>query len=192
MRALSFKDLFEQHAPFVWRVLRRHGVPERELEDAFQEVFLVVHRRLPEFEARSSLRTWIYGIAVRIALGLRRRAFMRRELLVTGPEEVSSAFDLVDSYARHEAQQWLKSALSELPRAKREVFVLYELEEMTIAETAAALGIPENTALYRLYGARKSIGAALRKRELLAATHAQPAAKRHSTWLTDKKGAISS
>ena len=192
MRALSFKDLFEQHAAFVWRVLRRHGVPERELEDACQEVFLVVHRRLPEFEARSSLRTWIYGIAVRIALALRRRAFMRRELLVTGPEEMSSAFDLVDSYARREAQEWLKHALAELPRAKREVFVLYELEEMTIAETAAALGIPENTALYRLYGARKSIGAALRKRELLAATNAQPAAKRHSTWLADKKGAISS
>jgi RNA polymerase sigma-70 factor, ECF subfamily len=183
-----FKQLFEEHSGFVWRVLRRHGVPERELEDACQEVFLVVHRRIPEFEGRSSLRTWIYGIAVRVGLGLRRKAFMRRELLVTGPEDVTSSFDVVDMYARYEAQLWLKNALAELPRAKREAFVLYELEEMTIAETATALGIPENTALYRLYGARKNIAAALRKRELRVAHNVQAGSSR---LLANKKGALS-
>jgi RNA polymerase sigma-70 factor (ECF subfamily) len=193
MSGVPFKQMFEEHSAFVWRVLRRHGVPERELEDACQEVFIVVHRRLSEFERRSSLRTWIYGIAVRVALGLRRRAFMRRELLVTGPEDVSSPFDLVDMYARYEAQRMLQSALAELPRPKREVFVLYELEGMTIAETATALGVPENTALYRLYGARKTIAANLRKRELRAAATAQSAAQdRPTPWRGDKKGAISS
>jgi RNA polymerase sigma-70 factor, ECF subfamily len=188
MTVAMFKQLFEEHAGFVWRVLRRHGVPEREVEDACQEVFLVVHRRMSEFEGRSSLRTWIYGIAVRVGLGLRRKAFMRRELLVTVPEGVTSCVDALEMYARQEAQLWLKNALAELPRAKREAFVLYELEEMTIAETATALGIPENTALYRLYGARKDIAAALRKRELRAAQKVESGPSR---WLVNKKGALS-
>jgi RNA polymerase sigma-70 factor, ECF subfamily len=188
MRETNFKQLFEEHSGFVWRVLRRHGVPEREIEDACQEVFLVVHRRLSEFEGRSSLRTWIYGIAVRVGLGLRRKAFIRRELLVTVPDEQVSPFDMADEYARQEAQVWLKNALAELPRPKREVFVLYELEEMTIAETAAALGVPENTALYRLYGARKDIASALRKRELRAANTVHAGSSR---WNANKKKAIS-
>jgi RNA polymerase sigma-70 factor (ECF subfamily) len=157
MRAVPFKELFDEHAAFVWRVLRRHGVPARELEDACQEVFLVVFRRLPEFEGRSSIRTWIYGIAVRVAIALRRRAFMRRELLRTEPPEAFTTDGPGEIYAQREAQRLLDAALGELPRPKREVFVLYELEGMTIAETAAALGVAENTALYRLYGARKEI-----------------------------------
>jgi RNA polymerase sigma-70 factor, ECF subfamily len=192
MSVLDFRQLFREHSAFVWRVLRRHGVPERELEDACQEVFLVVHRRLPEFEGRSSLRTWIYGIAVRVGLGLRRRAFMRRELLIPGPEESTAPVDSVDAaYARQQAQKWLKGALAELPRPKREVFVLYELEEMTMADTASALGIPENTALYRLYGARKDIATALRRRELQAASARNAHGQKAASWLVNKKGAAS-
>ena len=59
----EFRIPFDAHVAFVWRVLRRHGVPERELEDGCQEVFVVVHRKVAEFEGRSSVRTWIYGIA---------------------------------------------------------------------------------------------------------------------------------
>jgi RNA polymerase sigma-70 factor (ECF subfamily) len=191
MRLVPFKQLFDEHSAFVWRILRRHGVPLRELEDACQEVFLVVFRRLPEFEGRSSLRTWIYGIAVRVALGLRRRAFMRRELLSENSPDSYAPTDVFDAYAQHEVQRLLHAALLELPRAKREVFVLYELEGMTIAESADALGVPENTALYRLYGARKALAASLRKRELRAAS-GQPAASRFpARWFQAKKGAVS-
>ena len=166
MRAIPFKPLFDEHAGFVWRALRRHGVPARELEDACQEVFLVVFRRLPDFEGRSSLRTWIYGIAVRVAVGIRRRAFMHRELLGADSPETTGETDLHDDYTQREARRLLHSALAELPAPKREAFVLYELEGMTVAETAAALGVPENTALYRLYSARKAIASSLRREQL--------------------------
>src|SRR5262249_21997714 len=133
MRAVPFKQLFDEHAGFVWRALRRHGVPQRELEDACQEVFLVVFRRLPDFEGRSSLRTWIYGIAVRVAAGIRRRAFLHRELLGAESPEASGASDLLEDYAQREAQRLLHAALAELSPPKREAFVLYELEGMTVA-----------------------------------------------------------
>lgn len=164
MRAVPFRQLFDEHSDFVWRVLRRHGVPVRELEDACQEVFLVVFRRLPEFEGRSSLRTWVYGIAVRVAIAFRRRAFVRRESLSAQAPDAALESEVVDFYAQRDAQLLLHAALSELPRPKREVFILYELEGMTVAETGAALGVPENTALYRLYAARKIVAASLRRR----------------------------
>ena len=65
--------IFREHAPYVWRVLRRMGVREADVEDVTQEVFVVVHRRLPEFEGRSAMRTWIYGICLRVASDHRRR-----------------------------------------------------------------------------------------------------------------------
>jgi RNA polymerase sigma-70 factor (ECF subfamily) len=189
MPAVQFKELFHAHTDFVWRVLHRHGVPAREMEDACQEVFLVVFRRLPEFEGRSSIRTWIYGIAVRVALALRRRAFMRRELLTSEADSEAPA-EVVDLYARQEAQLIIHAALSDLSPPKREVFVLYELEGMTIAETAAALGVPENTALYRLHAARRSVATSIRRdqRASMGRPSTEPIA-RHM--LEVKKGAVS-
>ena len=64
--------VYRENFSTVWRGLRRLGVPERSLEDAAQDVFLIVHRRANDFEGRSSVRTWIYGIAVRVAKDYRR------------------------------------------------------------------------------------------------------------------------
>jgi RNA polymerase sigma-70 factor (ECF subfamily) len=168
MTVSDFRALFEQHAAFVWRVLQRHGVPMRDLDDACQEVFLVVFRRRAEFAGRSSLRTWVYGIAVRVAIGLRRRAYFRRELLTEQVPELAGSGDAFDDSLRSEAQVLLGAALAALTRAHREVFVLYELEDMTVAEVAATLSIPEGTALSRLYAAREAILMFVRKRERLA------------------------
>ena len=60
-------EIFRQYAPFAWRALRRLGVPDADVEDVCQEVFVVVHRKLGDFEGRSSLKTWIYGICPRTA-----------------------------------------------------------------------------------------------------------------------------
>jgi RNA polymerase sigma-70 factor (ECF subfamily) len=161
----QFRTLFDLHAAFVWRVLARHGVARRELEDGCQEVFLVLYRRAEELEPGSNVRTWLYGVAVRVALGLRRRAYHRRERLTEVVlDEVGPAqpFEALRSRELHEQ---LTAALAALPRVRREVFVLYELEDMTIAEAAQALGVPENTALYRLHAARDAIAAFVRKRE---------------------------
>jgi RNA polymerase sigma-70 factor (ECF subfamily) len=168
MTASDFRALFEQHAAFVWRVLQRHGVPMRDLDDACQEVFLVLFRRSAEFAGRSSLRTWMYGIAVRVALGLRRRAYFRRELLTEQVPELVGPDDAFDDSLRSEAQALLAAALAALTRAHREVFVLYEFEDMTLAEVAATLSIPESTAVSRLYAAREAILVFVRKRERLA------------------------
>src|SRR5207237_6566320 len=84
------EELFEAHVGFVWRVLRSLGVPASDLEDASQEVFLVVHRKRATFEGRSSIRTWLYGICVRTASDRRRRASVRREIATADPPELEA------------------------------------------------------------------------------------------------------
>jgi RNA polymerase sigma-70 factor (ECF subfamily) len=162
----SFRALFETHAGFVWRVLQRHGVPSRELEDGCQEVFLVLHRRHLEIEDGCQARTFLYGVAVRIAVGMRRRAYHRRELLVDFlPEAGSNNAQPFEALRSRELHQQLMAALASLPRVRREIFVLYELEQMPLADAAIALDVPESTALSRLYAAREAIAAHVRKRE---------------------------
>ena len=163
---LDCAALFDAHASFVWRALKRQGVPERELPDACQEVFLVVHRQSASFEGRSSIRTWLYGIAMRVALGMRRKAHVRREVLTEDlPEQQHGATPLAAAEQRQ--QLWLiESALASLPDVKREVFALYELEGMTMAEVAGALGVAENTALSRLYAAREHVRAFVARRNV--------------------------
>lgn len=155
--------MFEAEIGFVSRVLRRHGIKERDLPDACQETFLVVHRRLCEFERRSSLRTWIYGIAMRVAAGQRRKAHLSREQLDGDlPEQSSSPLQLQNAEQRQLLQQ-VEQALSCTTEERREVFALYELEGMTMKEVSEALAIPENTAFSRLYSARADVRAQLER-----------------------------
>ncbi|HVV83136.1 MAG TPA: sigma-70 family RNA polymerase sigma factor [Kofleriaceae bacterium] len=160
----TFAEVYREHVAFVWQVLRRLGVAPADLPDACQEVFLTVHRRLPEFEHRSSLRTWLYGIAVRCASAQRRRARRSPETpSTTAPEPTVDAAQS-ESMARRQARALVDEILDELDDDKRAVFVLYELEELTMAEAAAALGCPLQTAYSRLHAARKTFEAALRRR----------------------------
>jgi RNA polymerase sigma-70 factor (ECF subfamily) len=146
--------VFREQAPYVWRVLRKLGVPEAEVPDLCQEVFVVVHRKLPEFEGRSALTTWLYGICVRTASDYRRRARVRREQVTdTVPEGRESAPQAKD-LARRQARALLDAALEDLDDDKRAVFVLYEIEELPMAEVAEAVGCPLQTAYSRLYAAR--------------------------------------
>jgi RNA polymerase sigma-70 factor (ECF subfamily) len=190
MNPSDFRQLFDEHTGFVWRVLRRHGVPSRDLEDGCQDVFLVVFRSYEAFEGRSTVRSWLYGIAVRVALGRRRRAHVRREQLSdpTSARPVPDAApDGFDAALQSEARALLAAALEALPAAKREVFVLYELEGMTMSEVAAALAEPENTVLYRLYAARRDVLAFARKREQLASAGALRARTGGQAWLSRLK-----
>jgi RNA polymerase sigma-70 factor, ECF subfamily len=155
-----FRELFRAHAPFVWRVLRRHGVRDAELEDLCQEVFVVVHRRLAEFAGRSSLRTWIYEIARRSALA---HARLRAQAPRPNPDATAELADSArgpEAALEHErALRWLEAALARLSDDKREAFVLYELEEMTLAEVAEAQGCALNTVHYRVTTAREELRA---------------------------------
>ena len=158
-------EIFREHAPFVWRGLRRLGVPESDVEDVCQEVFVVVHRKLGDFEGRSSLRTWIYGICARTASDYRRSGRVRREVVTDAPPEPpqdggSASYDAV---ALRQARATLDRILDELDDDKRAVFVLYEIEELTMAEVAEALGCPLQTAYSRLHAARKVVEAGVQR-----------------------------
>ena len=71
--ARGFEAVYREHYAFVWRSVRRLGVPDRELDDVVQEVFVIVHRRLAEFEGRSMVTTWLFGIAYRVVRDHRRK-----------------------------------------------------------------------------------------------------------------------
>lgn len=156
-----FEDVFGACAPLVCRTLRRLGLPEADVEDLAQEVFMVVFRKLPAFEGRSKVSTWVYGICVKVAADHRRRAYVRLEsprdevpeTEVTPPQGVA--------VARLEARALLDAVLAELDDDKRAVFVLYELEELGMAEVAAALEVPLQTAYSRLHAARKLVESAV-------------------------------
>ena len=154
-------QIFHAHAAYVWRVLRRMGVAEADVEDLCQEVFLVVLRKLAEFEGRSSMKTWIYGICIRTASDYRRRAHKRREVVTDQvPEGTVSPSQAVE-LQRRQARSMLDAALDDLDEGKRAVFVLYEIEELPMAEVARALGCPLQTAYSRLHVARRTVTEAL-------------------------------
>lgn len=163
-RSPDLESLIDAHATHVWRVLRRFGVPESDVADVAQEVFLVVHRRLADFEGRSRMRTWLYGICRRCAAAHRRRAHRRHEVPVASLPERSDAPPQDRALDGRRALAWLDEVLGGLPDQQREVYVLYELEELTMAEVAAAMGCPLQTAYSRLYAARRAVRQAIEAR----------------------------
>ena len=162
---LDLAAVYEEHAVFVWRSLRLFGVAPGGLDDAVQEVFLVVHRRLGEFEGRSSVRTWLYAIARRVARNARRGDSRR------GSQESIGA-DLVDAHGadprelaeKAEAGRLLLDLLGQLTDEQREVLVLVDIEEMSVPEAAEALGMNLNTCYSRLRAARAAFERELQRR----------------------------
>ncbi len=151
----DLSQIFRDHGAYVARALRCLGVRERELQDACQEVFLVVHRRLPEFEGRASIRTWLYAICVRRAMSARRRAARRREdATPVVPEPDGESKTPHEHVERRRALAAAMRILERLDEDKRAVFVLYEVEQLPMAEVAEAVGCPLQTAYSRLYAAR--------------------------------------
>jgi RNA polymerase sigma-70 factor (ECF subfamily) len=159
----SFPELFTDHHAYVERVLRSLGVGQAELPDLRQEVFLLVHRRLSTFEGRSTLRTWIYGICLRVASSHRRKLRRRRELLCDTPPERSDEAEQLDAVQLRQTAELVERALSRLAPEQRAAFVLYELEQLPMEEVARRLGCPLKTGFTRLYAARKRVNAALRR-----------------------------
>jgi RNA polymerase sigma-70 factor (ECF subfamily) len=169
LAALKFEDVYEAHVDFVWRMACRLGVRQQAAEDVVQEVFLAVHRRLAEFEGRSSVRTWLVGI-IRLVLLERRRSMRHKALDNVPAPQASPDLDAIEDvatggpheHAAHaEALRLLYELLDGLDEDKREVFVLVELEQMPVVEVAAALGVNVNTVYSRLRLAREKFSAAL-------------------------------
>jgi RNA polymerase sigma-70 factor (ECF subfamily) len=165
--AQSFDDVYTRYFPFVWRCLRGLGVPRGALDDAAQDVFLVVHRQLAGFRGDSSPQTWLYGIARRVASNYQRRDQRKQaplEPLVCEPAHPDPGPH--ERAADAEAAAFVESFVAGLDDKRRDVFILAVLEEMTIPEVAAALSIPVNTAYTRLRAVRAEFERALGRHRL--------------------------
>lgn len=163
-----FGAVYRQYFEFVWTSARRLGVGTEAIDDVVQEVFLVIHAKLPSLQQPDALRSWIYGIVRRTVSGYHRS---RRAKDTSAPSftllaELHESAQPTPFELTQQADQLqiLSSILAELGEAKREVFILAELEEMTVPEIAQALEIPLNTAYSRLRTARQDFESALARR----------------------------
>ena len=155
----TFEASYREHFALAWRALRRLGVPERDLGDATQDVFVIVYRKFHEFDFERPIASWIYAICLRVASDRRRSAAQRHELLA---DETERAEPGEAATAEHVAQQQnaerralLEAALEAMPLEQRAVFTLFELEGRTGEEVAALLGVPAATVHSRLRLARE-------------------------------------
>lgn len=166
--ALDFEAAYEAHFDFVWRSMGRLGVDPSAVEDAAQDVFVIAHRRLADFEGRSSVKTWLFGIALRVAHDHRRAARRKRSQgfvpeAEADPTQVADAAapSPLESAARAEAVERLQAILGELDEDWRAVFILAELEQMSAPEIAEAVGANLNTVYTRLRAARREFNEAV-------------------------------
>ncbi|HMA94797.1 MAG TPA: RNA polymerase sigma factor [Polyangiaceae bacterium] len=163
---LNPHDVAEQGARFVPQTLRYLGVSRDVLSDAVQDVFLIALRRLGDFEGRSSLRTWLYGICVNVAHEHRRRARKATyESLTEESPDVVAAASQENELERAEWRRSLNALLDELDENQRAVFVLYEIEELNMREVADALACPLQTAYFRYKSAKQRVLKAFRRSE---------------------------
>lgn len=152
---LTLEQVYARHSGFVWRIVRRMGVPEHGVEDVMHEVFLVVHRRLPEYDGRVAMTTWLYHQTRGVVSNHRRsRAREQRRLERVDPRP-APAPDPEAQTRRGQAAAFVRAFLEELDPDKREVFELAELEGLPIPELAELVGINLNTAYSRLRAARQ-------------------------------------
>ncbi len=165
--SVSFDRFYRDTWRFVWRSLARLGVPPSAVDDLFQEVFLVVHRRLPQYVAPDDKqeiaeRVWVFQI-LRFVVRTHRRRFQRKgAALVPASADVETDLESVAAPTetplalaeRSERVRLLYELLACLDDDKREIFVLVELEELTVPDAASALGLNERTAYSRVSAAR--------------------------------------
>ena len=158
----EFASVFRQHFDFVWRAMRTFGVPGEAVDDAVQEVFITVHRRMADFEGRSSVKTWIYSIAYRTAQNYRRSA-RRRAVEPLALESACPAPGPGDRLETAEAGRFVMRFLDQLPAERRDVFALCVLEELSAPDAAEILQVKLNTVYSRLRLARADFREALKQ-----------------------------
>jgi RNA polymerase sigma-70 factor (ECF subfamily) len=154
----SIAEIFSGHARFLWRALAGLGVRPADVDDALQEVFLVVHKKLGNFDGRS-LRSWLYSICLRVAADYRKSARVRLEVPVSEVPDAPLAPSQHEKLYTNQMFERLLSALDALDDDQRSAFVLYEIEELTLRETAEALSCPLQTVYSRLRTAREQVQA---------------------------------
>jgi len=155
--------LVVEHFDFVWRLLRRLGLPEADVDDAAQQVFVVAASRLGNIP-KGSERSFVFGTALRTAATLRRNQRRRQRWIETRPADCAADGSMPDELLeRRQALAFLDDVLGELPDELRVVFVLCELEELNASEVSVLLGIPVGTVASRLRRARQDFSQCVRR-----------------------------
>lgn len=149
----TFEAVYRAQVGFVWRTLRRLGVAEADLEDAAHELFMVVHRRLPEFDGAAAITTWLFAIARGVASNRRRGAERHERRLAVAPPP-GAAVDPGEQLERTRAAEAIERFLAGLAPEQRLVFELFEIEGLRAAEIAEAIELNINTVYTRLRAAR--------------------------------------
>ena len=164
--AVSLPDalakIYDAHFDFVWRSARRLGVPESSADDVAQDVFMIVQRRIQNYDGRASMQAWIFGILIRVVRD-HRRSF-RRKGARNVPFEQDGASELgaapgptpIEQAERSEHARLLDKLLGELDEDKRTLLVLSEIEEWTLREIAEFYGSNPNTIHSRLRAAKRA------------------------------------
>lgn len=163
--ALGAEELFRRHAPFVARMLVRLGMPPDAIDDAVQEVFLVVHRQGGYRPGAAKPTTYLANLALHAASAHRRRQRVRgaRESDVPADETASADVDATERLATGESLQRLGAALDRLEPSLRATLVLAEIEGESCPSIAASMRVPLGTVYWRLHRARKELRSALKK-----------------------------
>ncbi|HWZ91356.1 MAG TPA: sigma-70 family RNA polymerase sigma factor [Polyangiaceae bacterium] len=149
----EFKSIYDSHFNLIWRALKRYGIPDSDMMDLTQKVFLTAFLKLPEFEGRSRISTWLWGIARRVASSHRQSSMVQNEV-PTDIEELDLAVE-DEVTAESPRQSAVERILAKIPEPQRVVFLLFEVEEMEGLEIAALLDIPLGTVRSRLRYARE-------------------------------------
>lgn len=170
---LDFDVVYREHRTRLLSIVRGVIGPTDELEDVLQLVFIEIHRCLPRFEGRSRLTTWLYRIAVNVALQHIRRSRRKRWLVLgpTGDEESRqvSPLDEVQVKEDRELLERVHESVGRLPDKKRVVWQLHELQGLEPQEIADILDIPLNTVRSRLLSARHELMEDLERRQVTPA-----------------------
>ncbi|XYH94245.1 RNA polymerase sigma factor [Sorangium sp. So ce1128] len=152
----QLRRLVDDHFDFIWRALRRLGIPPKDLDDCAQQVFWVAAQKLAAIEPGKE-KAFLYGTAVRVAADARKSRTRRREVALDDDigEQRDPGLDPEELAAQRSARALLDEVLDALPMDLRAIFVLFELEEMPTSEIAEVLELPCGTVASRLRRARE-------------------------------------
>jgi RNA polymerase sigma-70 factor (ECF subfamily) len=162
----DFRVTYTEHFDFVWRSLRLLGVPADLLDDATQDVFSVVFRRLADFDGRAALRTWLFAIARRVAANYRRREHRNLSVQSAGLDDEPSTLPTPQaSLEGNDAADAVMAFCATLDEERRALFVLALIEGVATPELVPAFDVPLNTLYSRIRALREGLEQFLERRE---------------------------
>lgn len=148
----DFASVYEEHAPYVRRVLAQRGVRPVDLDDVLQDVFIVVHRQLSSFEGRSNIQTWLHSVAWRAAANYHRK-HLRDEAKEAAPQAVVGAGDPASMPGPR-----LRALFAAIKEPNRDLLALHDIGGLTISELSELTGNARATIRQHVDRGRAALG----------------------------------